>query len=61
MKKLMVVAFAALAGAAGATDYTWTGQGDRKTWANATNWSPMTGYPTAADDNAIFTDDATPG
>lgn len=50
----MGVALLAMAGlSAQAADYAWTGASDNN-WGDASNWSPATGVPGGAIDNAIF-------
>ena len=57
MKKLVygfVWAFAAVAAAsAWATDYVWN-NGAHGDWEEPSNWSPSTGYPSAAGDTATI-------
>ena len=57
VKKLVCgVAFAAVAlcaASAWATDYVWNTGADGN-WEDASNWSPSTGYPSAADDTATI-------
>lgn len=42
-----------IAGTAGATDYTWTGN-TSGVWTTTSNWSPGSGYPNAATDTVLF-------
>ncbi len=48
-----ILGFSLWAGMAGATDYTWTGDGDGTTWANADNWGGS-GFPSGAGDTALI-------
>ncbi len=42
-------------GLAMATTYVWTGAGEDDNWTTSENWEPATGYPSATDDTALFT------
>ena len=59
---LMAFALCGLALGAGATTYTWTGDGGDGAWETAANWSTddaTTGYPSSTDATIVFDEGAT--